>query len=284
MQPITAGRESKVFKLGIAELALIIKRRIPEGRQNYRVEGRIYRTLMALGAHVPHVVLASRGMLVMKAYAGEELEDKIELFDHKEIFCAVAQDLALCRNVPVSGFGELTLRNGALHGTSASWMDYLELVEPLFESTLLVDVGLSKKTSKKLSDYWFAQKPSVKNVESSLLHGDFAMSAIFVLKESYEGLIDFGDAIAGDSLADLAYWRYKEITKPYGYKIYRQMLEPYRLAMGISDNLETERIIRFYMIYWGLKRLKDCPDRSLRQKFGDKLSEVAKILDSSDVG
>ena len=236
---------------------------------------------MALGAHVPYVAFASRWMLAMKAYAGEELDDKIELFDHKEIFKAAAQDLALCRDVPVSGFGELTLRNGALHGTSASWSDYLETVEPLFESSLLANAGVSRKTSKKLADYWFTQKPLVKDTISSLLHGDFAMSAIFVHGESYEGLIDFGDAMAGDSLADLAYWRYKEITKSYGYKIYRQVLEPYCAATGISDNSETERIIRFYMIYWGLKRLKDCPDRALQQKFSDKLNEVARILDSS---
>lgn len=111
-----------------------------------------------------------------------------------------------------------------------------------------------------------------------LVHGDFAMSALFVNNNQFEGIIDFGDAFVGDPLVDIAYFRFKEITKEYGEQVYANLLQAYIEMGGMKVTPETERRILFYTIYWGLRRLRHCPDSSLRLKFVEKLTKISTLL------
>jgi aminoglycoside phosphotransferase (APT) family kinase protein len=113
--------------------------------------------------------------------------------------------------------------------------------------------------------------------QGALVHGDFAMSSLLVDGQSFTGVIDFGDAFIGDPLMDIAYFRFKEITKSYGHDIYRRLLRHYTDARKIILDDELEQKIVFYMIYWGLKRLEHCPDQELRKKFAAKLRMVCDI-------
>ena len=129
-----------------------------------------------------------------------------------------------------------------------------------------------------MHDFWEAALPGISLKQGSLVHGDFAMSAIFVEGSTYAGLIDFGDALIGDPVMDLAYFRFKEITKPYGPATYDLLCRAYQHATGRSI---AEQRVLFYMIYWGLERLAHCPDAALHTKFGDKFHEVAELIRSA---
>ena len=114
-----------------------------------------------------------------------------------------------------------------------------------------------------------------------LVHGDFALSAIFVKDKHYEGIIDYGDAFIGDPLMDIAYFRFKEITKGYGQQIYRLLLEQYLQITGI-DREYAEEVISLYMIYWAVERIHaDNIEQDLINKFLEKTDALIKHLNKN---
>lgn len=257
---------------------LILKKRKPTGRQNYLFEAYAYRQLKALDALVPEAVRVSPDELLMTAIAGQEMDDQPNLYTSEQFFADIATNLALCNGVTFQGFGPTILKGDLFTGEYNSWSDFLDTTERLFESPEFTESGLGENSLAKLHSAWNAQKPNMQLEQGRLVHGDFAMSSIFVDNGKLTGIIDFGDAFIGDPLMDIAYFRFKEITKPYGEDIYRRLLRHYAKVRDLTVNDKLEQKIIFYMVYWGLKRLEHCPDEELRGKFADKLEVVANKL------
>ena len=272
--PIATGLESDVYQIAIGGIDLVLKVRHPDGKQQYEFEAFAYTNMAMEGAMVPQVMYVDDDSLVMTQLAGDEMDDPSELFHDQGLFASAAADLVRCHDIKLPGFGTATKMNASFVGINGSWRDYLDSMKQTLDS--LVPVGtLSDTDIQLLKSFWSSTLPYMTLEEGSLIHGDFAMSAIFVDDTTYTGIIDFGDAFIGDPLMDLAYFRFKEVTKPYGQDIYDLLVDEYRKT---ADRLIDEKPILFYMVYWGLQRLSHCPDEILRAKFGDKLHVVADLI------
>jgi len=268
---ITSGLESKVYLVTANDGSqLILKKRNPRGKQNYLFEAYAYRELLKQGAHVPGVMSANDDELLMSRFSGEAMDDKEDLYGNEKLFAAIASDVALARRITFKGFGVPVFRYGEFAGQWNSWQEYLDTIRGLFDTEQIVASDLQTHELEQLYTYWDSTQPSILLEQGCLVHGDFAMSAIFVNKDKYEGLIDFGDAFIGDPLLDIAYFRFKEITKQYGQKLYERLLKSYAKTSGFAIDISLEKRIIFYMIHWALVRIMYCPDEASRQKFVDK--------------
>lgn len=278
-QPIASGLESKVYRVEVDKASsLILKRRLEQGKQNYPFEAYVYRQLIALGAHVPEAIFADEGVLLTSAFFGREMDDQEDLYQDQTLMTAIAQDLALCRRLDFQGFGEPIMQNGEFVGKEANWQEHLDIVKKIFNTRAIMDSGLTQDELQQLQNYWVAVQPTIILPKGRLVHGDFAMSAIFVKDRQFEGIIDFGDAFIGDPLLDLAHFRFKEITKPYGKDLYQSLLKHYGRIVGFAADDLFEQTIRFYMIYWALVRVSSCPDERFRMKFVEKTRYLCRML------
>lgn len=273
---ITTGLESDVYQIVIGSIDLILKVRHPDGKQQYEFEAFAYTNMALEVAMAPQVIYVDDDSLVMTQLAGEEMDDRSDLFHDQALFASIAADLAHCHNIKLPGFGAATKTNASFVGINSSWRDYLDSMKQMLDSLIPVST-LCDTDIQVLRIFWNSTLPYMVLEEGSLIHGDFAMSAIFVDDTTYTGIIDFGDAFIGDPLMDLAYFRFKEVTKPYGQDIYDLLADEYRKT---TDRFIDENRILFYMVYWGLQRLSHCPDEVLRTKFGDKLHAVAELIRS----
>lgn len=276
---IETGLESNVYSVkDHYGQSLILKKHKSTCRQNYLFEVYAYERLGELGALVPTVVRASSEEILMTRLSGNEMDDQLELYGDEQLFIEIAQNLALSSKLKFQGFGLAVQKGDSFVGKNSTWAEFLSTAEQLFKSPHILESGLDKNWVTKLKKIWKAQKPNMALEQGVLVHGDFAMSSIFVNDRSLSGIIDFGDAFIGDPLMDIAYFRFKEITKNYGQDIYQRLLRHYANTRKITVNNELEQKIIFYMIYWGLKRLEHCPDEFMKEKFTDKLRVVASLL------
>lgn len=277
---INTGLESSVYRVVLEDgQTYIIKQRTSKGRQNYLFEAFAYQELLDKGAHVPSIKSVTENELVITSFSGSELDDQTYLYRDVELFDAIARDLALCRDVTFSGFGETIIQaDGTFKGSYSTWSDYLDTAQDMFDSKEIELSGLTHDEIEVMKQYWLRMRDEIHLPQGNLVHGDFAMSAIFVNNGKYEGIIDFGDAFIGDPLMDIAYFRFKEITKSYGEEVYERLIESYAHTTNFIISDAVQRKILFYMIYWGLLRVVYCPDPTLRRKFVQKLKVVKNSL------
>lgn len=270
-----SGAESVVsITVSSGGTRIITKTRKPYGTTNYLFEAFCYTETRKLGAHVPSVVEVTENKLTMTALNGETLDDKLELFDNDSIFQAIAKDLALNRDITFKGFGRATKDGKTYRGEDVSWVEFLsDTQNKIKKSTILND-----KQKTMLNSSWQLLKKQVSINSGALVHGDFAISAVFVNNGKYEGIIDFGDAFVGDPLMDLAYFRFKELTKPYGFKLYNALAGHYASYANISRSY-IDIAVLFYMIYWSVERVHAHNiDDDLIAKFLDKTNVLIDLL------
>lgn len=274
---INSGLESDVYDVKDHDgRELILKKAKSTGRQNYLFEAYAYRSLKSLGALVPDVVRVNAEELLMTKLLGDVMDDQIDLYGNDQLFEDIAHNLALCANVTLQGYGRAVQDGDSFVGQYPTWSKLLDAAEQLFDSPEVMN-ELGRNDIAKLRSIWRVQKPKVRLEQGALVHGDFAMSSLFVEDQKFTGIIDFGDAVIGDPLMDIAYFRFKEITKGYGQDVYERLLRHYTDARKIIIDDELEEKIVFYMIYWGLKRLEHCPSQELRKKFVAKLKAVSDL-------
>jgi|GEM_PF-1443939 aminoglycoside phosphotransferase len=260
-----------------AKGGLVVKKRVLASKQQYRFEAFAYRLVRAKGVSVPQVLFADEDIILMTQLRGSEMDDREQLFDNAELFASIANDLARCHTISLPGFGYTRVVDGEYVGSHASWHSFLDEAGSAVHDIKPMG-GLTRKDLEVLRSYWSHLLPDIQLEQGVLVHGDFAMSAIFVDGTQYTGLIDFGDALIGDPLLDIAYFRFKEITKTYGYAIYERLRSAYIAATGIRWTSRKDDLILFYMIFWGFQRLRYCPNRDLQLKFADKLHVVSKLI------
>ncbi len=271
---IDEGSESIVTLVNDDTASYVTKTQQPHGKTQYLFEAFAYEALKTLGSHVPTVISVSETKLTMSVMAGEMLDDKIELYSDASIFDSVAQDLALNRRVMFDGYGKAHLKGTEYVGEHDTWQAYLESIySQIGRSTLFSDALKGKLQAK-----WNTLAPSVSLTKGMLVHGDFALSAIFVNQNSYEGIIDYGDAFIGDPLMDIAYFRFKEITKDYGASTYSLLADSYAKYTGIERTVMDE-VTSFYMLYWGIVRAHaDNLEPEIINKFIEKMLVALDIV------
>lgn len=280
---VDSGAESSVYRLRAEGGDVIVKEAAAGGKQQYPFEAFAYQQMEQRGAKVPHVISADDQVLVMTALGGKEADSNPDLFSRKlestVLFAAVGADLAKAHSIKLPGFGEAIKDDqGTYKGKDASWVGHLANITPLVMK-LRPQGYLITQDVILLQNYWNDTLPHVQLDEGSLVHGDFALTAIFTHSDStYSGIIDFGDAMIGDPLLDLAYFGFKEMTKPYGQEAFDLLLDGYIKATDRMWSENDDALVCFYMIYWGINRLEHCPDEQARAAFVEKLRVLAAVV------
>jgi len=264
--------ECDVFLLQGKNKKSFLKIKNNESKNNFIFESEIYDILGRKGAKVPRVLCSDYNFVLTSAIQGKHIDDRPWLFSRKKIFADVTKDFLTFYSIDFTGFGPIE----NMHGKYQSWLDFFKVV-PTWLSELESSKRISKKDVLIIRDYWKRNNAIIKTVkESHLVHGDFCLEHIFTFKNQYSGIIDFGDAFAGDPLMDIAYFRFKEITKDYGETTYNNLLKNIRKNITISERENI--LINLYMIYWGLERTLRSKDDSLSQTFAKKMAVLADKL------
>lgn len=275
LSTIESGSESLV-QLAVATdgTRSIIKTQRPGGTVNYMFEAFAYSQLAALGVRVPKVISVSSEVLEMSAFGGETLDDLTDLYYNPDVFDEAAHDLALARQLSFTGFGTAVPDDQGFAGTCQSWQEFLDNALLSLRASKL----LPQTTKDIFVDYWNKVAPHIQLPKGMLVHGDFSLSSVFVRDGQYEGLIDFGDAFIGDPLMDLAYFRFKELTKDYGPLTYNHLVKAYIENTQI-DPAYLEKAVRLYMIYWAVARTESKNlESDIIAKFLDKARVLADLL------
>jgi aminoglycoside phosphotransferase len=272
---IDEGAESIVsLKISDDGSRTITKTRKPGGKTHYLFEAFAYTAVKNLGARVPTVISASEDELIMTALDGETLDDQTALYTDKSIFDAIAKDLTLNGGVTFEGFGQAVATGKTYQGQYASWLAFLsDTHTKLLESTIF-----SKEQKTFLSHKWDTLVPYISLDKGALVHGDFALSTVFVRRNVYIGTIDYGDAFIGDPLIDLAYFRFKELTKLYGFELYDMLATSYAAYRNIKRS-DIDKSVLFYMIYWAIERSHtDNLEDAIIAKFIEKTDVLIELL------
>lgn len=274
-QIINDGTESTV-SLMISDngARLVTKMRRPHGKTQYLFEAYAYTKLGSLGARVPVVKHVSEKELTMSALNGRTLDDLMHLYNNDALFESIAKDLSLNMKVIFAGYGKPILDEGVYRGKHREWIEFLNVTLGKIKSSKL----FNSKQKKSLVAQWEERINSIQLDQGALVHGDFSLNAIFVKDDVYEGIIDYGDAFIGDPLMDLAYFRFKEINKPYGFKIYELLANSYA-SNALMTRGYIDKAVDLYMIYWAVERVHaDNINGLIINKFIDKTNTLLDKL------
>lgn len=267
--------ECEVYSITENKQKLFLKIKRANSCTNFEVEALTLRKLGALGVKVARVIEQSASSIIISGNLGKCLNDRPYLFLKRAIYEDLSKDLKNFYKIEFDGFGLIEDFIRA-RGRHKNWTDFFDNIGPWAEN--IKNHSLADKGSVEiLEKYWQINSPLLKSVKRSyLVHGDFCLDHIFAFKGSYSGIIDFGDAFAGDPLMDLAYFKLKEITKPYGTKIFELLKESYEKFQSVGP--EQMVLINLYMIYWSLRRVSESGDASISQAFAKKLERLATDL------
>lgn len=136
--------------------------------------------------------------LVMRRLAGQPVDEA------SPALAAAGEQLARVHSIRLNGYGSLEVIDGEASGTSNSWAASLaplaDVLEELNAAHVLDDTltsGAQICIEQAMHDMQF-------DGHAVLLHGDLKLAHIFAASSKQVGLIDWGDARAGDPLLDLA--------------------------------------------------------------------------------
>jgi aminoglycoside phosphotransferase (APT) family kinase protein len=135
--------------------------------------------------------------LLMRRLPGHPIEDSFTAL------AAAGEQLALVHSIRLDGYGALTVTGSAAAGTSDTWATFLaDLTSGLAEleaDAILAEplAAAAAATLEQAGETLGFDRPAV------LLHGDVKLLHIFATPERYVGIIDWGDACAGDPRLDL---------------------------------------------------------------------------------
>lgn len=281
---IYSGIESEVYVGSNGSKKIVLKYNQTKAGGYYNIEESVYKELEKRGIKAPRFVFSNtdKNILMISFIEGKELNGNYDLFERKSIWKGVANNLSLLRNIKCSGFGkikEVTPR-GLFKGVLNNWNDFFGKTADFIFSAKNANVITSEEI-KLLHNYWKENESKINLKKGFVVHGDFCMDHIWTNNKEYSGLIDFGDAFIGDSLMDLAYFRFKEINKDYGKKIFDALCVSY---FDLSDDNrsgdEKKTLINLYMIYWGINRITNISNKGIKKAFGEKIKILIKELNS----
>ncbi len=252
---ITEGMESSVYVDRIGGKDVYVKRAKKGRRQDYKFEAGVLQELEKVHAKAPRFIGLSGGgdELTISKVPGFSIDDTSLIFS-AGIYNDVACEMEKWRAILPKSESELK-KVGVVREYDAR---RISLVLGLERGKRVMD--MVRILEEKHRDY-------LDSVRKTLVHGDFSFDSIFADNGVFSGVIDFGDAFFGDPLLDVAYFRFKEINKPYGAR-------SYKLLVNALKTNPDDGLVALYMIYFALDRILDCADDGIRAKFIDKLDRV----------
>ncbi|OQA52653.1 MAG: Phosphotransferase enzyme family protein [candidate division WS2 bacterium ADurb.Bin280] len=247
-----------------------------EGRSsNFVFEAHALKLLNNHAANVSTPIDYGSDYLLQSEVKGESINDKPKLFLKQCIYDDLAKDLNKFYSLNFDKFGRVGL-NGNTGKEFCNWEDFFDEID-----IWVHEISKNDLVERSLVDYlykiWISSKWKIAKIsEPHLVHGDFCLDHIYSSDGQYSGIIDFGDSFAGDPLMDLAYFKYKEITKDYGAKTYKLLIDAYSKFRKFSKH--EKDLVDLYMIYWGLRRVHEAMGDGLILKFTEKLSKLGEDI------
>lgn len=242
---------------------------------SFESEAFALKNLANLGAKVSVVIRQKDDFIITTENRGVSFKNRPHLFSKKKIYENLSVDIQKFYLIKFNGFGPIE-NTHRLKCRYAKWIDFFEDVS-LWMQTVRDRYPIAIKSVEVLEEYWQKNSSKLNNVKkSNLVHGDFCLDHIFAFKRSYSGIIDFGDAFAGDPLMDLAYFKLKEINKPYGLKTFELLQKSLHKYQRIGP--EEMTLINLYMIYWAFRRVTESRDADMASTFLKKLEKLSESL------
>lgn len=215
IEPVEQGSFNIVFRAVLADRRLYV--RINRDREAYPREVGAYRRAAACGMPIPEIVgylpwsgKIDASILVLGEIEGVSLDDASLTRDaRRRVFEHAGAMLRRLHEAPIEGYGTLTVRDGVLCGGSASWRDYWLIDNPWDRN--LEDIARDGLVSGPV---YARIKGAIDAMcaadfgPARLLHNDYTSGHIFTDGRAVTGVIDFGNALAGDPRYDIAMARY----------------------------------------------------------------------------
>lgn len=253
--PNDQGSFNEVFRVALADRSVFV--RINRDRDAFPRELAAYRRGAACGmpvpdviAFLPHSLSIDAPVLVLGEVAGEPLGTAPLLDDtRRRLFAHAGAMLRRLHEAPIDGYGALTLRDGVLRGASASWRDYW-----LIDNTYDRDLEAIARDGLVTGSEWARVERAIDTMIAAevgparLLHNDFHGAHIFTDGRAITGVIDFGNALAGDPRYDIAMSRYfcdaieaEAFTRGYGALALDPMVHTYGIYVAAIKVLWSQR-------------------------------------------
>ena len=155
------------------------------------------------------------------------------------------QELALVHSIQLAGYGALTVDGIDAIGASDTWRHFVGDLTSGLELLVTADI-LSEPLADAASA---ALEQSTGDLDfdrqAVLLHGDLKPAHIFASSERYTGLIDWGDACAGDPRLDLGR------MSMAGPTVFAAFMSGY----GLAITPELDRVLACYRLVWNIDAL-----------------------------
>lgn len=198
-----------------------------------------------LGVSAPEVVVLeavpaslASPFLIMRRLAGCAVPDS------SSALVDVGRELRLAHSVGLSGYGALRVTGSDAVGEHGSWSAFLDEVtsglgELVAGEVIAEDLATRASDTVTRSDTLHYDQPAV------LLQGDLKLQHIFADSTGYTGIIDWGDACAGDPRFDLGRMSMAGPTA----------LRAFLCGYGLSATAELDRSLTAYRLVWNLDAL-----------------------------
>jgi len=204
-------------------------------------------------------------MLVLGEIAGEPLGTASLADDARQrLFAHAGTMLRRLHAAPIGGYGTLTLRDGVLRGASSSWRDYW-----LIDNTYDRDLEAIVREGLVTGSEWARVERSIETMiavevgPARFLHNDFHGAHIFTDGRAITGVIDFGNALAGDPRYDIAMSRYfcdaieaEVFSRGYGDLARDPMVHTYGVYVAAIKVLWGHRTGNPAGVEWGVAALR----------------------------
>jgi aminoglycoside phosphotransferase len=170
-----------------------------------------YREAATRGIRVPGVLGVSEEpeLVLLELLPGESLWSRKRPEADRVAWEQAGADLRLLHEIRVPGFGPLIVRDAKVRGESGTWSPFVTFARE-HGLARMADLGyLQAGEVTRLEELYTATEPLMicptTDSDGRLLHGDFEGGHVFVdASDAYQGMLDFGQAQAGDPRWDLA--------------------------------------------------------------------------------
>ena len=210
---------------------------------------------------------AQKGFLIHSVVSGKRLHRWKRKPESDHVLAAAGKTLADIHAIPCHGYGRLTLRNDRVAGEKDSWRAYLEEVMPHATLEKLTSAKILSTAERKAFERMFetlaADPPDIR-----LLHRDYSFSHVYSDGQRITAIIDWGNAISGDPLLDLAMAghfsrpRFEAVLSGYDREVDHEKLEQYLAFVAVQK------------AHWAMKR--NAANRQTKFKI---LDEMRPVLD-----
>ena len=154
------------------------------------------------------------------------------------------RQLRLAHEIELPGYGALAVDEGAAAGSCATWAEFVEDVTSGLDELVAADV-VTDSLARAAADAIAGAAELHFEEQARLVHGDLKRQHLFADPGRLVGIIDWGDACAGDPRLDLGRLSMAGMDT----------LEPFLDGYGSAMTPELSRALTAYRLVWNVDAL-----------------------------